>query len=133
MIRDKALEADTEEVAAVGIMMTDAEEAMAVAVAGTTIEVTEESEDIVMMTVDMPPVELTAIAGTTVTDAAEMSDEVEATTTVTIEVAIVKAADLVKLPLLLLMVIQLLVERVGNHMLEVEETLMTDTVVTFDR
>jgi hypothetical protein len=39
----------------------------------------------------------------------------------------------VMLPLLLLMVTQLLVERAGSHMLEVEETLMTDTVVNFDR
>jgi len=63
-----------------------------------------------------------------------MSDEVVAITIAMIEVAIVMVADLVKLlPLLLLMVTQLLVERAGNHMLEVEETLMTDTAVIFDR
>jgi hypothetical protein len=65
-------------------------------------------------------------------DVEEMSDEVVATTIATTEVATVMA-DLVKLPLLLLMVTQLLVERAGSHMPEVEETLMTDTVVNFNR
>ena len=112
-------------------MMTDAVEATEVV--ETTIEATEESEDIAMMIVDMLPVGLTATAGTIDMDVEEMSDEVVATTTAMNEVATVMAADLVKLPLLLLMVTQLLEERAGSHMLEVEETLMTDIVVTFDR
>lgn len=113
------------------ITMTDAVEAMEAA--ETTIEATEASEATAMTTVAMLPVELTATAVTIDTDVEEMSDEVVATTTAMIEVATVMVADLVKLPLLLLMVTQLLAERAGIHMLEVEETLMTDTVVTFDR
>jgi len=113
------------------IMTTDAAEAMEVA--EMTIEVTVASEATATTTVAMLPVELTATAGMIVTDVEEMSVEVVATTTAMIEVATVTVADLVKLPLLLLMVTQLLAERAGIHMLEVEETLMTDTVVTFDR
>jgi hypothetical protein len=126
MTRDKVV-ADTE----AEIMMTDAVADMEVA--ETTIEATEESAATVMMTVDMLPVELIATAGMIDTDVEEMSDEVVATTTAMIEVATVMVADLVKLHLLLLMVTQLLAERAGSHMPEVEETLMTDTVVISDR
>jgi hypothetical protein len=127
MTRDKVV-ADTE----AEIMMTDAVADMEVA--ETTIEATEESAATVMMTVDMLPVELIATAGMIDTDVEEMSDEVVATTTAMIEVATVMVADLVKLlPLRVPMVTQLLAERAGSHMPEVEETLMTDTVVISDR
>ena len=128
MTRDKAMVAVTE----AETTMTDA--VVVMEVAEMTIEVTEESVDTVMMTVDMLLGELTATAAMIDTDVEVMSDVVVATTTAMIEVATVMVADLVKvLPLLLPMVTQLLVERAGNHMLEVEETFRTDTVVTFDR
>jgi hypothetical protein len=106
-------------------------------VAETTIEDTVESEAIAMTTVAMLLVELIATAATIDMDVEETSDEVVATTIATTEVvtevATVMASALVKLPLLLLMATQPLVERVGSHMPEVEETLMTDTVVDFNR
>ena len=110
--------------------MTDAVVDM---VAETIIEDTVESEATAMTTVAMLRVGLIAIAATIDMDVEETSDEVVATTIATTEVAIVMASDLVKLLLLLLMAILPLVERVGSHMLEVEETLMTDTVVDFNR
>lgn len=113
------------------IMMTDAVVVMEEAV--TTIEGTEESEDTAMTIVAMLPVELIVIVAMIDMDVEEMSDEVVAITIVTTEVATVMAADLVKPPLLLLMVTQLLAERAGSHMPEVEETLMTDTTVDIDR
>ena len=112
-------------------MMTDVVVAMEEAV--TTIEATEESEDTAMMTGAMLPVELIVIVAMIDMDVEEMSAEVVATTIVMIEVATVMAVDLVKPPLLLLMVTQLLAGRAGSHMPEVEETMMTDTPVDINR
>ncbi len=115
--------------------MTDAVEAMVEA--EMIIEATGENAAIAMTTVATLLVELIAIAGMTDTDVVEMSDEEVATMTVTTEVVTVMVAvmvaDLVKLPPLVVMVTQLLAERAGNHMPEVEETLMKDPVVDTDR
>ena len=97
------------------------------------IEDTEESATTATTTVDMLPVESTATAGMSDMEVDEMTAEVVATMIAMIEVATVMVVDLVKLHLLLLMATQLLVERDGSHMPEVEETLMTDTVVNSDR
>jgi hypothetical protein len=118
------------------IMMTDGEDMEAV---GTTIVAIGEKEAIVMMTEAMLLVELIAIAVMIVMVTVMIAVEVDITTAMTgvvtevvTEVEIGMEEDLARLRLPLLMATQLPVERVGNHMLEVEDTMMTDVVMNID-